>query len=209
MVILSCEGNEHNETKSAAAKENLRGYLDSGGRVFASHFHYTWFKNGSAMLPTTALWVTNSDTPDQTTFIDTSFAKGDAFADWLVNVGASSERGKVPMTELRRNVTAVPGTGAPAETSRRWIYGQNGAAEDTKFYSFNAPIGAAPEAQCGRAVYTDIHVSSGDDSSGTFPSNCKTSGFTEQEKALLFLLFDLAACVQDDNKTPEPPQIPR
>ncbi len=209
MVILSCEGDERNQTKSAAAKENLREYLDRGGRVFASHFHYTWFKNGSAPLQTTAAWVANENAGDQTTSIDTSFAKGQAFADWLVNVGASPTRGVVPMTELRRNVTTVPGAGAAADTSRRWIYAPNGAAEDTKFYSFNTPVGVAPDKQCGRGVYTDIHVSSGDESSGTFPANCKTTGFTEQEKALLFLLFDLASCVQDENKPPEPPPVPR
>jgi hypothetical protein len=204
MVILSCEGDEHNETKSAAAKDNLKTYLDSGGRVFASHFHYTWFKNGPAALSTTASWVTNSSAGNQTVDIDTTFAKGEAFADWLVAVSASTTRGKVPMTELRRNVTAVPGAGAPPDRSRRWIHAPNG---DTKFYSFNAPVDVAPEQQCGRGVYTDIHVSSGDDSTGTFPNNCKTSGFTEQEKALLFLLFDLASCVQDDNKPPQPPAV--
>jgi hypothetical protein len=214
MVILSCEGAEHNETKTPAAMENLRSYLDSGGRVFASHFHYTWFKNGSAPLRTTASWVSNADAPDQIVDIDTSFAKGNAFADWLVNVGASTTRGTMPMTELRRNVTTVPATGAPDDTSRRWISANNASAQDrdagaadTKFYSFNTPVGAAASAQCGRGVYTDIHVSSGDDSTGTFPANCKTSGFTAQEKALLFLLFDLASCVQDENKPPEPPPV--
>lgn len=209
MVILSCEGAEHNETKSTPAKENLRAYLDSGGRVFASHFHYTWFENGSAPLRTTATWVPNGSAPNQAALIDTRFAKGEAFADWLVDVGASTTRGQVPMTELRRNVTSVPGAGAPADASRRWIYTASGAEEDTKFYSFNTPVGTAADQQCGRGVYTDIHVSSGDDSTGTFPGNCKTSGFTAQEKALLFLLFDLAACVQDENKPPEPPAVPR
>lgn len=209
MVILSCEGGERNETKDAPAKENLREYLDQGGRVFASHFHYTWFKNGSAPLQTTASWVANGSAGDQMTSIDTSFAKGQAFADWLVNVGASPTRGVVPMTELRRNVTTVPGAGAPPDTSRRWIYAPNGAAEDTKFYSFNTPVGTPPDKQCGRGVYTDIHVSSGDESSGSFPANCKTTGFTEQEKALLFLLFDLSSCVQDESKPPEPPAVPR
>ena len=207
MVILSCEGAEHNETKPPAAMENLRSYLDSGGRVFASHFHYTWFENGPAPLRSTASWVNNGNAPDQVVDIDTSFAKGEAFADWLVEVGASSTRAKVPMTELRRNVTAVPGAGAPADTSRRWISAPNAGAADTKFYSFNTPVGAPPAQQCGRGVYTDIHVSSGDDSTGTFPANCKTSGFTAQEKALLFLLFDLASCVQDDNEIPAPPPV--
>ncbi|MBX3185586.1 MAG: carboxypeptidase regulatory-like domain-containing protein [Labilithrix sp.] len=204
MVILSCEGDEHNQTKSAAARSNLKSYLDAGGRVFASHFHYTWFKNGPADLAKTASWAPNQNAGDQTVDIDTSFAKGEAFADWLVNVGASTTRAKVAMTELRRNVTTVPGAGAAPDASRRWIHAPN---QDTKFYSFNAPVDLAPEQQCGRGVYTDIHVSSGDDSTGTFPGNCKTTGFTAQEKALLFLLFDLASCVQDDDEPPKPPAV--
>ena len=209
MVILSCEGNERNETKNAAAKANVGSYLDAGGRLFASHFHYTWLKNGPAPLASTASWVDSTNIGDKTADIDTSFAKGQAFADWLVNVGASSTRGQVPMTELRRSVTTVPGASTPPDASRRWISSKNAADDDTKFYSFNTPIGSKPAQQCGRGVYTDIHVSSGDDSSGAFPGNCKTTGFTEQEKALLFLLFDLASCVQDETKAPEPPAVPR
>lgn len=207
IVVLSCEGDEHNETKSAAAKANMEKYLDAGGRVFASHFHYTWFKNGPASLASTAAWVGNGNAGDQSVDIDQSFAKGVAFADWLVNVGASTTKGKVAMTELRRNVTSVPGAGAPVDRSRRWIYTPNGGVDDTKFYSFNAPIAKPAAEQCGRGVYTDIHVSSGDDSTGTFPGNCSTTGFTPQEKALLFLLFDLASCVQNENDPPVPPPV--
>src|SRR5438034_435057 len=36
VVILSCEGDEDNETKSATARQNLLDYLDKGGRVFSS-----------------------------------------------------------------------------------------------------------------------------------------------------------------------------
>lgn len=205
MVILSCEGSENNGTKGTPARDNLRAYLDAGGRVFASHYHYTWLKNGSGQLPQTASWVGNSTVGSGTMRIDTSVAKGEAFRDWLVNVGASTTPGQVPGTELRRNVTTVAAAGMPPETSRRWLYLPNGGSEDTKFYSFNTPIGTPPDQQCGRGVYTDIHVSSGDGSGGTFPRNCTTTGLTAQEKALLFLLMDLAACIQDESKPPEAP----
>ena len=105
------------------------------------------------------------------------------------------------MTELKKSITTVPGTGGAADTSRRWLY----SSAAPKFYSFNTPIGTPPDNQCGRGVFTDIHVSSGDASGGTFPANCTTTGFTPQEKALLFLLFDLASCIQDDNTPPAPP----
>jgi hypothetical protein len=210
MVILSCEGAENTGTKSTAAREALKDYLDTGGRVFASHYHYVWFKNGPAPLPTTASWVANSNQSSGTMHVDRSFAKGQAFAEWLVEAKASTTLGPIPATQLRRNVTTVPGEGAPAETSLRWLYHQNNSAEDTKFYSFNAPVGTPVEQQCGRGVYTDIHVSSGagaDQPRGTFPNNCADPKpeLSPQEKALLFLLMDLASCIQDESKPPVPP----
>jgi len=209
MVILSCEGNEYNDgvggvsEKSAGARANLKTYLDTGGRVFASHFHYTWFKNGTAPLPTTATWVNNQNQGNANMDVDTSFAKGAAFSEWLVEAKASTTPGIVPGEELRRNVTTVPGAGAGPDTSRRWL----SANGDTKFFSFNAPIGVPADQQCGRGVYTDIHVSNVDNSGGNFPGNCASPKpeLSPQEKALLFLLMDLASCIQDDSKPPVPP----
>lgn len=211
MVILSCEGAENNATKSTDAKNNLRTYLDAGGRVFASHFHYTWYKNNSdTNLKNTATWVGNGDVGNAQVSVDTSFAKGRAFSEWLDAVSATTapQSNKVAMTELRRNVTSVPGAGMSSDVSLRWLYANNpnnNNAEEAKFYSFNAPVGAAADQQCGRGVYTDIHVSSGDASGGTFPQNCSSQGYTPQEKALLFLMMDLASCIQDESKPPVPP----
>jgi hypothetical protein len=206
MVVLSCEGDENNITKDDDARKALRDYMDAGGRVFNSHFHYTWLKNPPATNPlnATATWVDNSDVGDKSTRIDVSFAKGQAFAEWMVAAGGATvdanKNTNSDMKELRKNVTAVPAT------SLRWIY-EPDDSDAVKFYSFNVPLGAAPDAQCGRAVYTDIHVSSGDNSGGTFPNNCTTlaNGLSNQEKALLFLMMDLSSCIQDESK---PPVVP-
>jgi hypothetical protein len=211
MVVLSCEGDENNTTKDDDSRKALRDYMDAGGRVFNSHFHYTWFKNPADKNPlnATATWVKNSDRGDHSTRIDKSFAKGEAFAHWLVAAKAATVDGSgntnSDMTELRKNVSSVPAS------SRRWIY-EPGDSDAVKFYSFNMPLGKGADDQCGRAVYTDIHVSSGDDSYGTFPNNCKTlsKGLSNQEKALLFLMMDLSSCIQDENKPPEaPPPVVR
>ena len=203
MVILSCEGSERLETKSVAARDNLKKYLDVGGRVFASHFHYVWYKHGTAPFPTTATWTGANTNGNRDVTVDTSFAKGKAFSEWLTEVKATKA------TDLKSNVTTVPGAGMGPETARRWLYvPKNGTEYDSKFYSFNTPVAAAVDKQCGRAVYTDIHVSgAGVGPTGIFPAHCNNNGLSPQEKALLFLLMDLASCIQDDTKPPTAPPV--
>jgi hypothetical protein len=88
--------------------------------------------------------------------------------------------------------------------------------------TFNTPVLSAPAAQCGRAVFTDLHMNSavpsldggpasgGDNSDPTkpFPTECKTNAMSPQAKALEFMFFDLSACVEPDTATPVPPPPP-
>jgi hypothetical protein len=81
-----------------------------------------------------------------------------------------------------------------------------------EYLTFNAPIGVPEAQQCGRAVFSDLHVSTsgatGKDSPGLpFPTGCQVRDLTAQEKAIEFLLFDLTSCVQSDDKVPEPPPL--
>lgn len=210
MVLLSCECGEHNETKPSSTKKALYEYTSLGGRVFASHFHYTWADTGP--LSTAAQWMgdpSNPENPPGPYLVDRSFAKGDALAQWLVNVKASTTLGEIPISQPRENVGKVI---APTQ---RWVYRNTGTTQvpqSTKYLSINAPVGKPVAEQCGKFVFADMHLWAGDvqpaDSTAlpndAFPASCGTE-LTPEERALAFLFFDLSSCVQDDGQIPVPP----
>jgi hypothetical protein len=203
MVLLSCEGTENPTNKSMAARAALQEYANVGGRVFASHWHNYWLEFGPTPWPTVGMWNHASDPPNPfTADIDQTFPKGKALAEWLVNVGSAAPLGQLIIREAKHTLDASN----PA-VSQRWVYSNNPVS--TQYLSFNTPMGAPEAMQCGRVVFSDIHVSSGDTSTRNtqYPNGCTTMGLTDQEKALVFMLFDLSSCVIDDKKPPQPPII--
>jgi hypothetical protein len=200
VVLLACESGQNSGTKPASALQAMFDYASKGGRIFASHFHNYWLQSGPVPFPDTALWDNQPDLPNPfIADIDSSFPKGAALRDWLVNVGASTMPGKLVVKEGQNTVSAVNPT-----VSRRWIYGTS--PKSIQYLTFNTPIAVPEEQQCGRVVLSDIHVSSGDQVNTPFPSGCTTTDLSPQEKALLFMLFDLSACVQPDDEPPVPPK---
>ena len=77
-----------------------------------------------------------------------------------------------------------------------------------QYMTFNTPVDSAADAQCGRAVFTSIHLNAAPAAAGDktdisrpdmpFPDGCRGKTLSAQEKALEFLFFDLSACVQPD-----------
>ncbi len=193
LVLHSCEGTESPSNKSMMAVQAMQDYANAGGRVFASHWHNYWIEHGPAPWPALANFDHQPDLDDPfTATIDQSFAKGAALAEWLVNVGGSTTRGSIEIRAAQHTVDSV-NAGA-----QRWIYSDT--PQSVQYFTFNTPVGAAADAQCGRVVLSDIHVSSGDQSGPTqpFPRGCTSVGLTPQEKVLVFMLFDLSACITDD-----------
>ena len=136
--------------------------------------------------------------------IDQSFPKGAGFAQWMLNVGASTTLGSFPVSSGRHDVDAVNGMPTTDPVAVRWVYGTS--PNIVEYYTFNTPVGQPADKQCGKVVFSDLHVAAGDQTGGTFPNNCDNQPLTPQEKALEFLLFDLSSCIQNDT-TPLPPPV--
>ena len=202
IVIFDCEGAQND--KSAAARKNVLDYTSAGGRVFASHFSYVWLYD-TVPFAGTATWDVDQPHPNDpmTGLLDTSFPKGMAFDSWLKVVGAESSPEQVEIHVPRHDADAVV---APTQ---RWIYSQAPDDATLQHFTFNTPIGAGADQQCGRVVFSDFHVTgtNGSTHGQAFPLECDNGPLTPQEKVLEFMMFDLASCIQTDGGTPVAPPV--
>jgi hypothetical protein len=197
IVMMSCEGSEQESFKNGK-RANLLSYLDQGGRVFGTHYHYDWLQNDApAALQAVASFTSDQNDFDGQVDIDTSFPKGQALADWMEFVGnPTNQPGQFTVNQGRRHTLTV------SDAARVWVR----FVQSIIYFSFNTPLGVPEEEQCGKMVFSDIHVSSSAGNPfGNFPSACNTNPLTDQEKALIFLLFDLSACITPDD---DPPPVP-
>ncbi len=155
IVMLECESSQLAAQKTAPRIANMRRYADSGGRIFDEHLHSYWIARGLPPWPGTAAWA-QSIQPDLATpisaTVNTSFAKGAALADWLQNVQATTTRGQLSL------LTAQHSVDAPIAPTQAWI---SAPPMSTQYLTFNTPVEAPAAAQCGRVVFTDLHVGTG------------------------------------------------
>jgi hypothetical protein len=199
LVILSCEGGQRPGTKSQAAMDAVKEYADAGGRVFMSHWHNIWIegaRSGGSQKPAVwtevATWGGNGSFNGNDTIDEINNPKGVAFADWMLEVGGSTTRGLIPITGGRQTVQSVDET-----RGDRWVYRASGGNEFPQNFQFTTPNEMPENQRCGKVAFSDMHVSSGSSSSsGTaYPGGCSSAPLTPQEKALVFMLFDIASCV--------------
>ena len=211
IVIFSCEGDSTENARPLSARQAIFDYTAMGGRLLASHWHHRWISLGPDPFPDVATFFDRDNPPTPATAtINMDFPKGQALAEWLTNVGASTVHGEMTVLEPRHNVDAVNPMYAT-----EWMRVDNSAMTDMpaiQTLSFNTPPAADESMKCGRVVYTDLHVSNatdmgsaGDDPGMPFPGHCAVRDLTAQEKAIAFMLFDLSACIQDDALPPLPP----
>jgi hypothetical protein len=205
MVVFPCEGSQIN--KPAALQQNVIDYASAGGRLFFTHFSYTWlFGNpGATAFTGTGTWNVEQARPADplASLVDQGFPKGIAFAQWLQNVGATTTLGQIGIVTPRHDLDAV------VPPSQRWIYSTSPQTSTVQHYTFNTPVGTAADQQCGRTVFSDFHVANVTDAGlSTFPGECNTNAMTPQERVLEFMFFDLASCIGSDSLPPTVPPPP-
>jgi hypothetical protein len=104
------------------AGQAMVDYAASGGRIFATDLSYVWYESAPGSWPQTVNWVPWSDVgagpgaAPLPTIIDQSFPKGQALAQWLQGLGATTTLGQLPITDTYYVVDSVN----PPAT--RWLY---------------------------------------------------------------------------------------
>jgi hypothetical protein len=236
VVLLACEGTPTSYL-NAASQSVLQDYANGGGRVFASHYHYAWFNTGPFAMttPPLATWspdgvagksLTVGPNGDngfvygdviQTLPNGMPFPEGTSLHQWLTNVQALMND-KLPIWYARHNADLS----AANTASQAWIQldpSVTDAPNAAEYFSFDTPVGTGKLEQCGRVVFSDLHVSGGIGSQNEpgvmpdypgglaiTPDGCASHPLTAQEKALEFMLFDLSSCLQPIGMVNMPPQ---
>jgi hypothetical protein len=199
VTLLSCEGAQNPNTKPQASRDALKAYTDMGGRAFASHWHNVWLELGPPPWDTILDRVDHPDLNQIDALVNTGFPRGGDLAQWLVNVMASTTLGTIRIDAAQHTVRAID-----ENMAEKWIYlDTTGNGDPTvQYMAFTTPVEQPQAARCGKVVFSDVHVASGDDSAGglEFPSGGCTSNvnmMSPQEKVLAFMIFDISACIPD------------
>ncbi|MGH7434670.1 MAG: hypothetical protein ACRENE_03270 [Polyangiaceae bacterium] len=209
VIILSCECAEHAETKPSLSMEAMHDWLGEGGKLFATHFQYAWFRNNPAPdFQTVATWLGPSPALGSGSYtVDTAHPKGVEYRDWLQDVGLVDAGATIGLTTVADSVSIL------STAAVRWIYDPGSSTSDAKAFSFVTPIGGVAtdggsgsgKLYCGRSFFTDVHAGGYVAAASTIPSGCPAAGLSNQQRALEFLFFETSACAQDDAVQPALP----
>jgi hypothetical protein len=212
-IILGCTSNTAGPT--APQQANMLGWFGGGGRLVATHTAGTDFIKGQP-APTGGLAVW---TPPATSFgdrgppalptkIDPSALQGNAMASWLTSAGSTEAAGVLSLPMWRHEVTSV------TTDATSWLNGDSSqpplsraapAGPVVSAFSFDAPVGAAAAAQCGRVMVPEVHVVDLVNP-GAWPGACDASAtVTPEDLAFEFLFFRSMACLAP---LPAPPAGP-
>jgi hypothetical protein len=155
MTILACQGAAY--TEKPADQATLRTYADQGGRVFSTHYSYTWLyqndQTPGAKVGTTDNWsevakwhVDEGDRLDSAVGIidHVTNPKANAFQGWLEAVGASTKNSnQVGVVVIRHDADLISSV---AGQTQQWLY-RNG--DNAKTCRANGGT-CTTDASCGK-----------------------------------------------------------
>jgi hypothetical protein len=164
--------------------------------------------------PEVAAAVTSDPYPYTRETVSTAFPKASLMNQWLQSpaIGAATvaSPSTFPVNGGRRSITTindtadilqwiatVPTTYAADFSAGVWV---TYPTAFNQYFSFDTPVATSPA--CGRFVFSDLHVSSGDATNTAFPNGCTTTTMSAQELALEYMFFDIASPVCGGAVTP-------
>ncbi len=195
---------------------NVRNFVNKGGRLFTTHLSDMWLDHvpdaGGAMqdiYPGAVNWIANmvgdsgniSGTAEGEIMLAPPRAQ--QFRDWMASppVLGLNGGGRVNFVEQRKRALS------PGALGTGWLRNYKALLPDPYYHhiTFDTPISNPVKA--GRVVYFGSHVAAVSyrrTSGATFPANCTGAALDSGEKALEYMLFDLAACVGASPPAPAP-----
>ena len=134
----------------------LQEYTAKGGRLFLTDFSYSWLKDEAAGgvfagrapgCPTPSMWATTT-TPWSTRPSLRGRPSPNGCGWWGLD-----QLGLLPIHDPYNGAAYFDGVVAPTQ---RWLYTE--APKTVQHFTFNTPVGAAADEQCGRVVFSTFHV---------------------------------------------------
>jgi hypothetical protein len=210
MAMFSCECSEPPDANTVSYSA-VRSYLDAGGRIFSTDFMYVWYKDSPDTNLNVSPWSWPGGAPagDDPVNIDTSFPKGQAFADWMYNISTLATYGPnfhKPVTKAVFYVAAEGGYvfdniySIDTKYGLEWSHSLSPqtSTQHPRVVTMGMPSAQPPAMQCGKGVHLDFHVDQQYDKvDSTYPAGC-SSTMREPELSTIFFFFDIASCIQDD-----------
>lgn len=186
IVLHSCD---YGTYPTNDARQVLQEYADEGGRVFMTDQHRVWLEDGPSDFQSVADWQGMSSSSEIHANIDTTFSGGQTMFEWMDHTDGLTDDDQLVIWDVWNNVGSID-----ENLATQWIYS---GADQEHYFSFTTPVGAPEDQECGRVVYSDLHIADGGDSNpyDPFPDGCTGAALSGQEKALVYLFFDLTSCV--------------
>jgi hypothetical protein len=195
VLMLPCQGTPNGNVVAGALGTtelaNFINFADMGGRVYSSHYSYTWMYQNPP-FDGVVNWSVGQGSPnDGPATVNTSFTGGQTLQTWLQNLTPPILPGQMELNTLRVDTNGVI---APTQSWLTLNSGLAGNPNPVMQFVFDTPIATSGQTlnQCGRVLFNEYHVENGSSSaSRLFPTECTTGAMNPQEKLLEYMLFEL------------------